>query len=89
MSEDHEFKSSWTTKGDAVSKNKVMADNVSLVEHLLSIRGLDSILITEENKVPVSVCLCVYVYVSAIVSYVYTGKFREKCVTTWKIFSNS
>lgn len=78
MSEGHRFKSSWTTERDAVSKNKIMTDNMSLVEQSLSISGLDSILITEERKVPVSVCLCVYVYVSAIVSSVCTRKFREK-----------
>lgn len=63
MSEDHRFKSSWTTERDAVSKNKIMADNMSLVEQSLSIRGLDSILITEEKKylyLCVCVCMCMF-----------------------------
>lgn len=70
MSEDHGLKSSCTTEGDTVSKNKIMTDIMPLVEHLLSIRGLDSILITEEKHVPLSVCLYVYVYVSGIVSHI-------------------
>lgn len=70
MSEDHGLKSSCTNEGDTVSKNKIMTDIMPLVEHLLSIRGLDSVLITEEKHVPLSVCLYVYVYVSGIVSYI-------------------
>lgn len=73
MSEEHGFKSSWTTERDAVSKNKIMADNMSLVEHLLSIRGLDSILITEER----STYICVFVCVWACFSYCIICVYRK------------
>lgn len=71
MSEDHGFKSSWTTERDAVSKNKIMADHMSLVEHLLSIRGLDSILITEEKSTYICVFVCVCVSFSYCIICVY------------------
>lgn len=89
MSEDHGLKSSCTTEGDTVSKNKIMTDIMPLVEHLLSIRGLDSILITEEKHVPLSVCLYVYVYVSGIVSHIVQESPGKKCMPNWKIFSKS
>lgn len=89
MSEDHGLKSSCTTEGDTVSKNKIMTDIMPLVEHLLSIRSLDSILITEEKHVPLSVCLYVYVYVSGIVSHIVQESPGKICMPNWKIFSKS
>lgn len=71
MSEDHRFKSNWTTERYAVSKNKIMADHMSLVEHLLSIRGLDSILITEEKSTYICVFVCVCVCFSYCIICVY------------------
>lgn len=89
MSEDHGFKSSWTTERDAVSKNKIMTDNMSLVEHLLSIRGLDSILITEKKSTYICVFVCICVCFSYCIICAYRKVQGKKCMPNWKIFSKS
>lgn len=77
MSEDHGLKSSWTTEGDTVSKNKIMTDIMPLVEHLLSIRGLDSILITEE-KIYLYLCVCMCMCMFQVLYHTLCRKVQEK-----------